>query len=277
MVDEIVTCMASNNDMSDIQRIQTEHRVKLAEFWGVKAGARVLEIGCGQGDTTAVLAHFVKENGFVHGVDIGSRAYGAPITLGESADYIMRSALGKQVKMEFEIDILASEVEFPINSFDYIVLSHCSWYLESHEALLSILKKIRKWGKQLCFAEWDTNINTIEQYPHVLAVLIQAQYESFKQTSEANVRTLFTPSDIRKLASEAGWKIENEDSIYSPKLQDGEWEVGQVLSEFETELNHLNDMPEKLASLIKSEVSILKDHIQKQEMKPLSTFTFTAR
>ncbi|WP_158095089.1 hypothetical protein [Gottfriedia luciferensis] len=46
-------------------------------------------------------------------------------------------------------------------------------------------------------AEWDTRISSIEQYPHLLAILIQAQYESFKQNSESNIRTLFTPNDIK--------------------------------------------------------------------------------
>jgi len=47
--------MASNESMEDIQRTQTDHRLKLVQFWGIKEGSRVLEIGCGQGDTTAIL------------------------------------------------------------------------------------------------------------------------------------------------------------------------------------------------------------------------------
>lgn len=69
VVDTIVECMASNKEMSDIQKIQTEHRLKLAEFWNIKEGDRVLEVGCGQGDTTVVLAHVVGEKGFVQGIE----------------------------------------------------------------------------------------------------------------------------------------------------------------------------------------------------------------
>ncbi|MBW9235691.1 class I SAM-dependent methyltransferase, partial [Leptospira santarosai] len=63
--------------MKGIQSIQTQHRLKLAEVWGIKDGKRVLEIGCGQGDTTAVLAYLVGDKGFVHGIDIAPTNYGS--------------------------------------------------------------------------------------------------------------------------------------------------------------------------------------------------------
>jgi len=129
-IDEIVQCMAVGNE---IQRVQTEHRVKLAQFWDIRNGSRILEVGCGQGDTTAVLAHFVGESGFVHGVDIASLSYGAPITVGDSAKFLMNSKLGKRIKMEYGIDVLLPEVEFPIPSFDTIVLSHRSGSVRSFE------------------------------------------------------------------------------------------------------------------------------------------------
>ena len=40
-------------------------------------GSRVLEIGCGQGDTTVVLAELVGEEGKVIGVDPGPLDYGS--------------------------------------------------------------------------------------------------------------------------------------------------------------------------------------------------------
>ncbi|MDP4170899.1 MAG: class I SAM-dependent methyltransferase, partial [Bacillota bacterium] len=220
-IDLIVECMALNKGDSSIQRVQTEHRLKLAEFWGIKKGSRVLEIGCGQGDTTAVLAYLVGEGGSVHGIDIASPHYGSPISLGTAADYLKKSTLGKQIKIDFETDPLSVNVDFPENSFDYIVLSHCSWYFKSIEELTEVLKKARKWGKRLCFAEWDSRIETIDQLPHFLTILIQAQYESFKENSTSNVRTLFTPNQIKQLVGNTGWNIINEVSIFSNELQDG--------------------------------------------------------
>lgn len=273
-INEIVQCMAERND---IQRVQTEHRVKLAQFWDIRNGSRILEIGCGQGDTTAVLAHFVGESGFVHGVDIASPNYGAPITVGDSAKYLMNSKLGKRIKMEYEINVLEPQVEFPIHSFDTIVLSHCSWYLQSFEQFSELLKKVRKWGKQLLFAEWDSRISTIEQLPHLLSVLIQAQYECFKDESSANVRTFFTPYDVKRIVTAAGWDVTKETTILAPKIQDGSWEVRQTLTNWQPELDGTSHVPPKLKSLIASQVDLLDDLVRNNGITPLSSFALVAQ
>jgi SAM-dependent methyltransferase len=278
MLESVVSCMAaSNNGTSTIQKVQTEHRIKLAEFWDIKEGSKVLEIGCGQGDTTAVLAYLVGEEGLVQGVDIASPNYGSPITLGDSANYLKKSRLGKQIKIDFEIDILSPQVEFPENYFDTIVLSHCSWYLKSFEELTKIMEKVRKWGKKLCFAEWDTRIKTIEQFPHFLAILIQSQYECFKENSLSNVRTLFTPNDVKKIVGNAGWNILNDKSIISSELQDGKWELDITLSDYQFELDEMNDIPTKLKSLIQSELNLLEESFNNmKDVKSMSTYTFIA-
>jgi SAM-dependent methyltransferase len=276
IIDEVVDCMPPSLGNSNIQSVQTEHRLKLADFWGIKKGSKVLEIGCGQGDTTAVLAFLVGEKGFVHGIDVASPDYGSPLTLGESINFLMKSYIGNRIKIDFDMDILSPSVEFPEKHFDLIVLSHSSWYLKSAEELHDILKKLRRWGNKLCFAEWDSRIQSIEQYPHFLSVLIQAQYECFKMTSLSNVRTLFTPQDIRKIAESAGWEIMVEKSINSPELQDGKWEIEQVLSNIQEELKTVENMPAKMATLIKSQINLLESAIITTAIKPMSTYTFTA-
>ena len=178
--------------------------------------------------------------------------------------------------MEFNVDVLSAEIDFPENSFDYIVFSHCSWYLKSFEELEGILKKVRKWGKTLCFAEWDSRIQMIEQYPHFLAVLIQSQYECFKESSLSNVRTLFTPMDIKRVVENVGWTIVNEQSIHSPQLQDAEWEIAMTVADYKEEINKLVDLPEKLKSLIQSEVILLEEAQKNHAIKPLSTYVFIA-
>ncbi|PUB11150.1 class I SAM-dependent methyltransferase [Paenisporosarcina sp. OV554] len=276
IIDEVVDCMPTSSGDINIQKVQTEHRLKLADFWGIKKGFKVLEIGCGQGDTTAVLAFLVGEKGIVHGIDIASPDYGSPLTLGESINYLKKSHIGNRIKIDFDMDILSPSIEFPENYFDSIILSHSSWYLKSAEELHDILKKLRRWGNKLCFAEWDSGIKSVEQYPHFLSVLIQAQYECFKTSSLSNVRTLFTPQDIRKIAESAGWDITAEKSINSPELQDGKWEIEQVLANFHEELKTVENMPAKMATLIKSQINLLESAIITTAIKPMSTYTFTA-
>ncbi|MBK3494936.1 class I SAM-dependent methyltransferase [Viridibacillus sp. YIM B01967] len=264
--------MAIYGDDSTIQEIQTAHRLKLAKFWEIEKGMRILEIGCGQGDTTVVLAHLVGETGFVHGVDIATADYGSPITLGQAASHLKASKLGQQIQMDLAVDVLSDDIEFAEKSFDVVVLSHCSWYFQSADQLAAVLKKARKWGRTLCFAEWDARVTSIEQYPHFLAVLIQAQYEAFKETSISNIRTLFTVEDIKEIVSHTGWQIQREDSIYSPELQDGEWEVGFTLHDYAMELAAVDGIPSKLVNLIQSEVTLLTTITTEGSIKPMSTY-----
>ena len=48
-----------------IQRTQLKHRLELVSAFQLNKGMRVLEIGCGQGDTTVVLADAVGPTGQV--------------------------------------------------------------------------------------------------------------------------------------------------------------------------------------------------------------------
>jgi hypothetical protein len=56
---------------------QLDHRLQLVDFWAITPGARVLEIGCGQGDCTIVLADAVGEGGHVDALDPGAPDYGS--------------------------------------------------------------------------------------------------------------------------------------------------------------------------------------------------------
>jgi predicted methyltransferase len=60
-----------------IQHSQTLHRLVLLQNWNIPTGAKVLELGCGQGDCTTVLAHAVGEQGRVVAVDPAGLDYGA--------------------------------------------------------------------------------------------------------------------------------------------------------------------------------------------------------
>ncbi|GKV56441.1 SAM-dependent methyltransferase [Sporosarcina sp. NCCP-2222] len=274
-VKKIVECMAVLPGSEDVQRVQTEHRLKLIDSWGISYGSKVLEIGCGQGDTTAALAYTVGKQGSVIGLDIASPSYGSPVTLGDAAARLMQSPLGSQAEIRFECDVLSEDVDFPSGSFDFIVFSHCSWYLDSFETLEALFSKIKKWGGKLCFAEWDTRIQTIEQYPHFLAVLIQSHYECFKKDSLSNVRTLFTPMDVKRIAKSTGWTIQREETIFSPEMQDGEWEIEMTLSEYKY-LQKLTEAPDKVKSLLHTEIQLLEEARNQHPIKPLSAFVFLA-
>lgn len=69
----------SIHDPSDlsIQLSQTQHRIDFLHQWKISKASKVLELGCGQGDCTAVLACAVDEEGRVVAVDPAELDYGA--------------------------------------------------------------------------------------------------------------------------------------------------------------------------------------------------------
>ena len=79
--DPIAALSALNPDPHrhyEILRHQIIHRQKILQQWGgIRRGSKVLELGCGQGDCTIVLAEAVGEEGHVVAVDPGDKDYGA--------------------------------------------------------------------------------------------------------------------------------------------------------------------------------------------------------
>jgi SAM-dependent methyltransferase len=137
--EELARHMAAYDQYADVQIAQTRFRMELVKQWQIAAGSRVLEIGCGQGDMTAVLADAVGPDGYVTAVDIADPAYGAPITLGQSARHLLATPLGRRIDFRFNYDLLT--YSFPADTFDYVVLAHCSWYVESLDQLRRLLQR----------------------------------------------------------------------------------------------------------------------------------------
>ena len=187
MLDAIMDVMNLPKNAADIQKVQTAHRLKLIEFWEIPAGANVLEIGCGQGDTLAALAHVVGKTGFVHGVDVAGENYGAPETLGQARERLLKSY--HNIQMDFGVDV--ANLAFNNVQFDCVVLSHCIWYFKSQSQLKDIFASAKAWGKRLCLAEWNPCQTLPEQLAHVQAAYIQAVRGCYSTSSQSNIQTMF--------------------------------------------------------------------------------------
>lgn len=73
---QIATLSLHDQDHFDIQYAQTLHRLQLLQHWDIQSGSKVLELGCGQGDCTTVLARAVGDQGSVVAVDPAELSYG---------------------------------------------------------------------------------------------------------------------------------------------------------------------------------------------------------
>lgn len=249
-----------------IQHSQTLHRLALLKHWNIPTGGKVLELGCGQGDCTTVLASAVGEQGSVVAVDPAELDYGAssqlwivlpilvvrsktqlsltdtsagsPYTLGQAQSHISQGPLGRRVTwvQQSPLDYLSSLPFSSSNSsplpkaFDAVVLAHCLWYFPSPSLILSTFRALKQHSKRLLLAEWSLVATHPSAQPHVLAALTQAALECRKPQSVSNVRTVLSPKRLTELALAAGWQMENETHVQCGQgLSDGQWEVGACL------------------------------------------------
>jgi hypothetical protein len=213
-----------------VQLSQTAHRLRLVNAWAIAAGARLLELGCGQGDCTAVLAESVGPCGHVDAVDPARGDHGAPHTLAEAQAHLSTSAVGDRITFH-----RAEPVEFlaarPDKKWDAAVLAHCIWYFQSATQLKDVLAALRGRVQRVHIAEYALRATEPAAVPHVLAALARGALEAHKGHSVQNIRTPLSPAAIVEIAEEAGWAAENEEGTLVPEagLLDGSWEAGAVV------------------------------------------------
>lgn len=275
-VDEIIAAMGIDGESAKIQRVQTRHRVNLAHFWGVSRGDRILEIGCGQGDTSAVLAYIVGDRGAVVSVDSAPPSYGSPVNLGSATARLKSSSIGKPLEFHLS-ETLSDPNRFAPGSFDLIVLSHCAWYLSSKAQLHELLALVRPWGRKLCVAEWDARPRRQSQWAHAQAVLLQAQQEALLPRLASNVRCLLTPLDLITVARDAGWAVQNEIVLDSHHLQDGGWEVAMAARPNQAQLDAcVGALTPVQQDLFASHRALIASAAALYGTDALDTFAFTA-
>ncbi|MBD0673149.1 class I SAM-dependent methyltransferase [Streptomyces sp. CBMA156] len=262
----IAAAMATADVSPGIQQAQTRYRAALVSGWDIPAGASVLEVGCGQGDTTAVLAEAVGPRGRVVAVDIADPSYGAPVTLGQSAKRLKATPLGSRIDFRFGLDVLdEAAITFPDGGCDHVVLAHCSWYFGSLDQLAATLVRVRRWARNLCFAEWDIEPRSAEQLPHLLAILIQGQIEAAGSRGEGNVRTPFSRESLLRTLSATGWNPAPAQAVDTTALQDGDWEVDACTTLLD-DAHRMTQLPQTVRELVLS-----------QGDAPLPAYSLTAR
>jgi ubiquinone/menaquinone biosynthesis C-methylase UbiE len=250
-----------------IQQVQLQHRLDLVEAFHIQKGMHILEIGCGQGDTTVALAEAVGENGYVVAIDMARPDYGAPLTLGQATDRIKKSPLGDRIAFHFEMDFGKFESN---TKFDMAVLSHCSWYFKRPEDLLHYFKKLRKMTNRICFAEWDLDFTSMTQRAHFCAATILALYSNFVN-NEGNIQNLFDKRQIQQLLEQAEFQIEEQLIVDATYLQDAQWEksyANSIRPEF-------LDVSEMLQTLITSYYNLMNSSNGKDES--LNSFVLCAK
>ncbi|KAI7337078.1 hypothetical protein KC315_g2512 [Hortaea werneckii] len=214
----------------------------LAKTWQMLPGSRILDIGCGQGESSLVLAELLGPGGHVTGIDTAPHDYGSPFTVGDAQSYIKKSIYGERIDfLQTDAARLLSIGEqdagqpAPVQSFDGAVLSHSLWYFEDFESISSLFRVLSNASiHRVHVADYSYEASLPEQVPHVLASRAQALVHASKKPrptrkDEPNVRAAPHPAKVIEIASAEGFTLVKEDRITpGPHLRDGHWESTYV-------------------------------------------------
>jgi hypothetical protein len=217
--------------MSGDQSAQFAHRKNLLQKWSIPTNSKIVELGCGQGICTEILAAAVGSGGHIDAIDPAPLDYGSPETLGEAQARISSYDIGPQISWHQAepLDFLASTKQ---GTYDGAVLCHSIWYFASPAQVSDTLKALKGTSSKLYVAEYSPSTTEPGALPHVLATLARASLEAHKAVSDQNIRTALPPSSIRSLAEEAGWKLVQEEIITpDADLEDGSWETRPVIQD----------------------------------------------
>ncbi|KAK3694232.1 hypothetical protein B0T22DRAFT_374319 [Podospora appendiculata] len=218
---------------SAIEQSQALHRIRILNGWAnqpIRPGARVLELGCGQGTCTQALGVAVGATGHVDAVDPAPSDYGSPFTLGEAQAHLLRGPLGARIAFHCAdpVAFLQSSAADPAARWDVAVLAHCIWYFASAEVLAGVLGALRGRVDVVCVAEYALRASEPAAVPHVLAALAATGGSD----STANIRTPLSPRAVKAVAARAGWRLQGEDMVVpDAALSDGFWEAAAVVAD----------------------------------------------
>ncbi|EFK98186.1 MULTISPECIES: SAM-dependent methyltransferase [Streptomyces] len=268
----LAALMAGHAHSPAAQVAQTAHRLALAAHWKPRPGARLVEIGCGQGDTTAVLADLVGPTGHVLATDPGPADYGTPVTLGASLRHLAAGPLGDRVEPRLGLDLATAP---PEPDFDAVVLAHCSWYVADAATLRRLLERARDWAPVLHFAEWDPEPSDPRQLAHLLAVRLQAHLVATGLRGDGNIRTPFSRPQILRLLAETGWHAGPAVPVPTDGLQDADWEIDAARYWLE-EARAQGEVPPHALDLAESEADVLAACARPQGNACLPAWTVTA-
>ncbi|TQV99343.1 hypothetical protein V2A60_004817 [Cordyceps javanica] len=250
-----------NDAALQIEKVQVEHRLQLINTWRIPPGSRILEIGCGQGTCTTVLATAAGPDGHVDAVDPGPPDYGSPYTLSQAQAIISSGPLGDRITWHNAepTDVLATSGD---KNWDYAVFSHCIWYFDSRDILSTILRAIKGRVGSILVAEYALKATERDAEPHVLSAIARASLEAHNPASTANIRCLLSPASIKEIAEASGWKVGDESNIVpAPDLLDGVWETGEVRSKsFVDEVEKRITSPRVKEMLLSSREAVIASH-----------------
>lgn len=194
-------------------------RLALTKAWAIAPGQRLLDIGCGQGESALVLALAVGPTGHITGIDDAPPEYGSPFAVGESQRHIAGSTLGPRITF-----LRTDGRSLPQSSapYDAAVLCHSLCYFPSRSSVAALFHALATARIPLLYlAEYSlqsssSSSSDARQRPHMLAAQALALLATCRRARDPsggdddiryNVRVLLDEAFILHAARDAGFTV----------------------------------------------------------------------
>ncbi|KAL0465167.1 hypothetical protein QR685DRAFT_538769 [Neurospora intermedia] len=255
----LITCFPHDQSLTSlVQAPRFRQRLSILSEWSIPPGSRVLDIGCGQGDSSLVLALELGPTCHITGIDTAPPDYGTPLNISESQEKILQSPLGDRLSFYNQVDAATffnstSTTTTGDKTFDVATACHSLFYFPSSASVISLFQELAAAHiRKVYVAEYDSKQTSfpITQTPHILAAKAQALYFAYKAEADSlkkqldhhvysssskkeemplNVRAAPEVEAITKAAQAAGFKVAREGK-FTPKkeYQEGHFETRYV-------------------------------------------------
>jgi SAM-dependent methyltransferase len=214
-----------------------QNRLSIVDAWSIPTGQHLLDIGCGQGESSLALALAVSSLGHITALDPAQPEYGTPFTVAESHSYILKSSLGPHISFrQSDVPSFFSTMQpAAATPYNAACLLQSLMYFPTLDSVRDLFQTLAHVGiVKVYVAEYTFTAANEAQIPHYLAARAQALFYNYQGphvsgVREQNVRAAPSPKAIEEAASKAGYIVSREGKI-SPaeKMKEGYFEARHV-------------------------------------------------